>query len=147
LAETLLAMNAVRSATEGEFTGEDEAILVQLAQVVSIACENAQLFAAEQQHRQQLQSLSRRLLEVQEAERRYIARELHDDIGQLLTGLKLTLDMSSPAGTDPATGKVCRAQALVQDLVMRVRDLSLTLRPAMLDDLGLLPALLWHVER
>jgi signal transduction histidine kinase len=84
---------------------------------------------------------------VQEAERRYIAREVHDDIGQLLTGLKLILDVSSPAGYDPATGKVCRAQVLVQDLIMWVRDLSLTLRLAMLDDLGLLPTLLWHVER
>jgi signal transduction histidine kinase len=69
---------------------------MQRAQMASIACENAQPLAAEQHHRQQLQSLSQRLLEVQEAERRSIARELHDEIGQLLTGLKLTLEMSPP---------------------------------------------------
>ena len=82
-----------------------------------------------------------------EAERRYMARELHDEIGQLLTGLKLTLDMSLPLATGTAMGNLHRAQRLVHDFIARVRNLSLALRPARLDDLGLLPALLWHVER
>jgi PAS domain S-box-containing protein len=99
------------------------------------------------EYAQRLQALSRRLLEVQEQERRHLARELHDEIGQLLTGLKFTLEMIR---RDPGADNrpmLAEAQTLVRDLTARVRDLSLHLRPTMLDDLGLLPALLWLIER
>lgn len=97
--------------------------------------------------RERLQTLSRQVVEVQEIERRHIARELHDEIGQVLTGLKLTLEMSTRLPADAARASLSEAQKLVSDLMARVRDLSLALRPAMLDDLGLLPTLLWHFER
>jgi PAS domain S-box-containing protein len=100
-----------------------------------------------QDYAQRLQALSRRLLEVQEGERRHLARELHDEIGQALTGLKLALEMAgalSPAELGP---QLQDALALVRDLSGKVRDLSLGLRPTLLDDLGLLPALLWQIER
>jgi PAS domain S-box-containing protein len=97
-----------------------------------------------QEYTSRLKSLSHRLLEVQEQERRYLARELHDEIGQLLTGLQLSLEASSRHLDVKETGHYLReAQALVRDLTSRIRDLSLRLRPTMLDDLGLLPALLW----
>jgi signal transduction histidine kinase len=108
---------------------------------------NARLFDQVRAGRERLQTLSRRLVEVQEAERRHIARELHDEIGQVLTGLSLALEMSARAPAEAVQPSLNDAQALVNDLMARVRDLSLGLRPAMLDDLGLLPALLWHVER
>ena len=96
---------------------------------------------------ERFRDLSRRLLEVQEQERRHLARELHDEVGQVLTALQLTLSaMPRPAG-DPLPANLAEAQALVKELTARVRSLSLRLRPTMLDDLGLLPALLWHVER
>jgi PAS domain S-box-containing protein len=94
-----------------------------------------------------LQALSQRLLDVQEAERRHLARELHDEIGQQLTGLKLLLEMNANPPDLPARSSLAEAQSLLQELMSRVRELSLSLRPAMLDDLGLLPALLWHLER
>lgn len=81
-------------------------------------------------------------LRVEEAERRRIARELHDEVGQILTGLKLALDMA-----DRREQSLSDARAMVNDLMARVRNLSLDLRPAMLDDLGLAPALLWLIER
>ncbi len=93
-----------------------------------------------------LQTLSHRLLEVQEQERRHLARELHDEVGQALTGLRLTLEAARPEGRGAAAG-LDQARQLVQELTGKVRELSLRLRPSMLDDLGLLPALLWHLER
>jgi PAS domain S-box-containing protein len=97
---------------------------------------------------EQLQILSRRLLEVQEQERRAIGRELHDEIGQLLTGLKMTLETSlrslrDPLGTEAAQQYLHRGIILANELIARIRDLSVNLRPAVLDDLGLVPALQW----
>jgi GAF domain-containing protein len=121
------------------FTEHDEAVLIRLADHAAIAIQNATLFS-------RLQGLSGRLMEVQEAERRHLARELHDEIGQLLTGLRLTLEVPEPPSTVVAE-RLALAQSLVAELLDRIRALSLDLRPSILDDLGLLPALLGHVER
>jgi PAS domain S-box-containing protein len=94
-----------------------------------------------------LQVLSKRLLEVQEAERRYIARELHDEIGQSLTGVKLALESLMHLPADNVRAGIQKVQKFVIDLMANVRNISLDLRPSMLDDLGLLPALLWHFKR
>lgn len=136
--------------TEGAgrpFTGEDRTLLALFATHIAIAIANAQLFGEVRAARERLQSLSRRLVEVQEAERRHIARELHDEIGQALTGLKLILGMGAPLPADAPASSRGEAQALIGDLLTRVRELSLELRPPMLDDLGLLPTLVWHFER
>jgi len=93
-----------------------------------------------------LKVLSLRLMEVQEIERRNIARELHDEIGQVLTGLKLTLELGARLAPDEIGSSLNQARMLVNELMARARKLSLDLRPAMLDDLGLLPTLLWHIE-
>lgn len=95
---------------------------------------------------EQLKTLSRRLMEVQEMERRNIALELHDEIGQVLTGLKLTLEVSKKLPAPEVGDSLAQASGLVNELMARVRKLSLDLRPGMLDDLGLLPTLLWHIE-
>ena len=121
--------------------------LQALADQAAVALENAMLFEQLRDGRQQLQALSQRLLEVQETERRLIARELHDEIGQALTGLQLFLEINAPTPREPALERVETAQSLVNDLISRVRDLALDLRPTMLDDLGLVPALLWQFER
>jgi signal transduction histidine kinase len=101
-----------------------------------------------QHYADRLQGLSRRLVEVQETERRHIARELHDEVGQILTGLKLVLDINARQPVDEGSQfDLSQAQMLVNELIERVDVLSLDLRPPMLDDLGLLPALLWHFKR
>ena len=94
-----------------------------------------------------LQALSIRLMEVQESERRYLARELHDEIGQLLTGLRLLLRLNGDSPADALKTRFEQARAIVDDLFARVRGLSFDLRPADLDQLGLLPALLALFER
>lgn len=97
---------------------------------------------------QQLRALSQRLLEAQEAERRALAAEMHDEIGQLLTGLNLLLLSIDPYGDAAITAAyLAQAQRTVGELIARVRHLSLDLRPPMLDDLGLRPTLDWLVER
>jgi PAS domain S-box-containing protein len=125
-----------------------EAKLAQaFATQAAAAIQNAGLFEQVRTGRERLQFLSRRLVEVQEAERRYIARELHDEIGQSLTGLLLSLDLIRRLPAEEIRTSLDEAQGIVNDLMSRVRELSLDLRPAMLDDLGVVPALLWHFER
>ena len=94
-----------------------------------------------------LRSMSLRLVEVQEKERRFLARELHDEVGQVLTGLKMVVDQSLPLAPPPLKQRLDQAVDLINDLVGRIRQMSLDLRPQMLDDLGLLPALEWHFRR
>jgi PAS domain S-box-containing protein len=92
----------------------------------------------------ELRQLSRRLLAVQEEERRKLALELHDEVGQMLTGLNFQL-----AGALGAQGvsALMEAQTTVQALTEQVRQLSLDLRPAVLDRYGLLAAMEWHIGR
>jgi signal transduction histidine kinase len=127
---------------------DDQFVFFQaLGQQVGVAIQNARLFEQVSAGRQQLQTLSHRLVELQENERRDVARELHDEIGQLLTGLKLALEMACRSPGAMGSAPPADALTLVNELIARVRRMSLDLRPAMLDDLGLLPALLWHLER
>ena len=97
---------------------------------------------------QKLQVLSHRLVEVQETERRSIARELHDEIGQSLTVAEMNLQaaLQSPLakGLERQLQDSIRA---VEQVLEQVHDLSLNLRPSMLDDLGLEPALRWYTNR
>jgi signal transduction histidine kinase len=95
----------------------------------------------------ELRRLSNRLVEVQEQERRNLARELHDEIGQLLTGLKLALEFIALSNDGETKDSLERPQSIVNELMGRVRNMSLDLRPVVLDDLGLLHALLWLFER
>lgn len=93
-----------------------------------------------------LRRMSFRLLEVQEAERRFLARELHDEAGQLLTGLKMVVERSLASAPDSLRGQLNEAVELINLLTGRMRNLSLELRPQMLDDLGLLVALESHFK-
>jgi signal transduction histidine kinase len=93
------------------------------------------------------QPVASRLIEIQETERRHLARELHDEIGQLLTGLRLMLRPESTAAPDVMRARLDQAQAVVDEILVRVRRVSSDLRPADLDQLGLLPALLSLFER
>jgi two-component system sensor histidine kinase UhpB len=102
---------------------------------------------ATQEYATRLKTLSRRLLEVQEAERRHLARELHDEIGQMLTGLRLLLNPKDASPTDVSKPGLEQARKIVDELLEQIRGLSFDLRPAALDQLGLVPALLTLFER
>lgn len=92
-----------------------------------------------------LEELSRRLLHVQEAERSYIARELHDEIGQHLTGIKMFLH--STAREIENTELLDASIERIDQLMTTVRNLAVEFRPSVLDDLGLEAALRWYIGR
>ncbi len=126
----------------------DFELIERVTHLCGIAIERT--LAKEQLHAfaHQLELLSRRLLTTQEAERRHIARELHDEIGQLLTVIKLDLQSAlRQPGVQSAAPALNDSIDTIDQLVGKVRDLSLNLRPSMLDDLGLIPALRWYTQR
>jgi signal transduction histidine kinase len=95
-----------------------------------------------------LQLLSRRLVESQEVERRHIARELHDEVGQTLTVAEMNLQsVVQSARGNSLSARLKESLHAVERVLEQVRDLSLNLRPSMLDDLGLEAALKWYSNR
>jgi PAS domain S-box-containing protein len=108
------------------------------------------LAAAEalRQAHERMQLLSRKVLEVQEQERRHIARELHDETGQMLTAIKLKLHGAGKhADRSLAAQRVEEAVKLTGEVLDQVKGLSLELRPPQLDDLGLESAIRWNLDR
>ncbi len=91
---------------------------------------------------------SRRLIEAQEAERRRISRELHDQVGQILTAVKMNLHALQHKCTQPEIlTSINDNLKVIDEAVDQIRDLSVDLRPLLLDDLGLVVALRWYLER
>ncbi|PSR15225.1 hypothetical protein C8255_23220 [filamentous cyanobacterium CCP3] len=120
----------------------------EIANHLAIALQTASLLERVQQHRERLQALSSRMLETQETERRRLAHELHDEIGQALTAVKLNLHRLERLAELPAHHPVLAdCLHITETALQQVRNLSLDLRPSMLDDLGLLPALRWYIHR
>ncbi len=132
---------------EHTFRSEQVTFMTIVGQQAGVAIQNARLFQEVVASRERLQFLSRRLVEVQEAERRTIARELHDEVGQILTGLNLSFDLIGRLPPEQMNERLEQARELVNELMLRIREMSLELRPPMLDDLGLVAALVWQFER
>lgn len=106
------------------------------------------LFEEVQKSRMQLENLSRQLLQTQETERRRIARELHDEIGQSLTALKINLEaLQQPDSGSDRFRQLIDSIGIVERVLWQIRNLSLDLRPSLLDDLGLVAALRWYLDR
>jgi signal transduction histidine kinase len=99
--------------------------------------------------REELHRLSARLVSAQEEERRRLSRELHDEVGQAMSALLVelgNLDSALPAEDDVLHGRVQAVRKLAESNVGVVRNMALLLRPSMLDDLGLVPALNWQAR-
>jgi signal transduction histidine kinase len=123
-------------------------LLKAICDIAAQAIANAQLLKAANEQREQLRALSAKLVEAQETERRAIARELHDEIGQVLTAVSTDLQaVQHSRKPETRATRLKDSIALVDDALTRVRDLALDLRPALLDDLGLVAALEWYIER
>jgi PAS domain S-box-containing protein len=132
----------------GGFAAEYVDIAREVASSLAIAIQQARLFERLRAGRERLQALSRRLVEVQEIERRRLAHELHDEIGQTLTAVKINLQAlqlrEEMAGVQPYLKD---SIDVVEHALGQVRNLSLDLRPSLLDDLGLVATLRWYVDR
>lgn len=140
----------------GPFTGADVEFLMALSPIASIAIQNGQAYqriseaeTAVKASYAQLRALAARLQTIREEERTDIARELHDELGQSLTALKM--DVVALIGAMPKRNKqlIERARAMTDQIdstIKTVRRLSSQLRPGMLDDLGLGPSLEWYAQ-
>ena len=101
-----------------------------------------------EEYGRKLKVLSRRLVEVQETERRHLARELHDEIGQALTVAQLNLQaLLQSTRSKISVPRLQQSLGIVDRVLEQVQDISLNLRPSILDDLGLEPALRWYTKQ
>jgi len=122
--------------------------LALVADTIAQGAERKQAEEALRRANEQLHVLSRRLFQIQENERRHLARELHDQLGQALTAAKI--DLQAAQSLEERTAVVRRLDdsiAILERLLQQVRQLSLELRPPLLDDLGLVPALRWYLDQ
>jgi signal transduction histidine kinase len=106
---------------------------------------------ARQNEKLEAARVSRRLVEVQETERRTLANELHDLVGQKLTALNINLNIVKSQSAPPMTAQIgARLEdslKLVEETIESIRDVMAELRPAVLDDYGLTPVLRWYAEQ
>jgi signal transduction histidine kinase len=117
--------------------------------ISSLERETAEQQKATEQAEERLRLLSQQLVSSQEKERKALSRELHDEIGQLLTALRMelgSLERAHPSGSADFTTHLEQAKKLAESTLRTTRDIAMGLRPAMLDLLGLGPALEWQTR-
>jgi signal transduction histidine kinase len=130
------------------FEGEAFTLLRGIADHTAQAIVTARLFDQLRTSQRQLETLSRRLVQAQEMERRALARELHDEIGQILTVIRINLQTLHRGALAVDARRAAEASlSAVDGAIDRVRQLSWTLRPSLLDNLGLVPALRAFVDQ
>ena len=123
------------------FTALDDRFLVALGQQVGAALENADLYRRLETRTIELARLSARMVEQHEAERRRLSRELHDETAQVFSAVKMELGVLRQ-GVDPAqAARLDQVLGLIDTGIRSIRSVTNDLRPSLLDDLGLLPAL------
>ena len=142
-----LEMALRKLATQSGEVASQNALLAQQIDENSEALSANRQFLLESQER--LRNATRRLIDAQESERRSLARELHDDIGQSLTALRINLESNKRNFSHDETSLkfIETSYRLVDEIIASVRELSLNLRPSLLDDLGLVAALREYVSK
>jgi signal transduction histidine kinase len=139
-AEVRGALVLVGSARD-PFTALDDRFLVALGRQVGAALENADLWSRLEARTAELERLSARMLQQHEEERRRLSRELHDETAQVFSAVKMQLGALRPSLGEPQRQRLDRALQLVDTGIQSIRNVTNDLRPSLLDDLGLLPAL------
>jgi signal transduction histidine kinase len=123
------------------FTALDDRFLVALGQQVGAALEHVDLYTRLHDRSVELARLSARMVEQHEEERRRLSRELHDETAQVFSAVKMELGLLREGVAPAASPRLDRAIALIDTGIRSIRNVTNDLRPSLLDDLGLLPAL------
>ena len=140
----------IASTEMAAFSSEHEEIASEISNSLAVAMQNRRLISTVDEHRRELQRLSKKLMTAQESERTKISRELHDEIGQLITAIffnfaaiekKLDGEKASEIRE-----RLTDTNELIEQLMDGVRSMSLELRPPMLQELGLIPTLRWYIK-
>jgi signal transduction histidine kinase len=130
------------------FDEEDEQLLLTLADQTALAIENARLYETAEQQQEHLRVLATRLAEAEEIERRWLAQELHDQVGQNLTALGINLNivqsLLAEGAADVVRGRLDDSLSLLKQTTQRIRDVMADLQPPVLEDYGLMTALRWY---
>jgi PAS domain S-box-containing protein len=146
--QEVLGVINVYSVEPEYFTTDRLQTLQSFANLTAVALTQARLFEQVRAARERLQLLSQQLVDAQEAERRHLARELHDEIGQTLTAVKINLQALQRLSNPSARAvHLEESMGIVEQAIQQVRNLSLDLRPSLLDDLGLVATLRWYLDR
>jgi signal transduction histidine kinase len=150
--DKVLGVLNVASRMPHSFTTSDMQLLYAIGDQLGIAIEHARLYERLRAARERYRRLARQTLVAEEEERRRLARELHDETSQALSGLALQLqalvDMAELSGSqDPEfIGRLKKVQSLVVQVHSEISRLISNLRPALLDTLGLIPAIRRYAE-
>jgi two-component system, NarL family, sensor histidine kinase UhpB len=133
--------------THGQVATDSQGTPIKVFGTTQDVTESKRAEEALRQSAERLRHLSRRLLEVQEEERRHLARELHDEFGQLLATITLHVHAAKGAAGEAARPSLDECAALLQRAGGQVRNLALQLRPTILETLGLEATLRWLAEQ
>jgi signal transduction histidine kinase len=150
--------------SQQSYSSEDKQLLTALSSQMAVALENARLYNKSQQEvrerkrmeeelwqsQEQLRNLSVHIESLREAERTSIAREIHDELGQALTALKMDLSWLNkrlPEGQEALIKKTGEISSYIGNTIQTVKRISTELRPGVLDDLGLMAAVEWQVQQ
>lgn len=117
-----------------------------IRRVSHLAAESVARFEEVTAAREDLRRLSDRLLATQEEERRNLSRELHDDLGQTMSAMLLEIGKLQSGGAAFTSELLGSIRQLAEENVAKIRNMALLLRPGMLDELGLIPALRWQAK-
>jgi PAS domain S-box-containing protein len=145
---TVIGLCGLDKAEPGFFTQSHLQLVEALVSQGAVAVQNAWLFEQVRAGRERLTTLSQRLVQVQDAERAYIARELHDEAGQSLTALLVGLRLLKNEADEPVavSAGVDELSHMVEQVLEELHRLAVDLRPASLDHLGLVAALRHHLD-
>jgi len=149
--ENLIGTLNLGSAVRSAFNAAKIEIATEAANSLAVAIQNMRLMEEIMLQQQELKKMSALILQTQESERKRISVELHDQMGQELTGISLNLAVIQkllPEDVDPSIRTRLAETRQMADLASdQIRDLSFHLRPSILDDLGLIPTLRWYTRQ
>jgi len=123
------------------FAALDRPFLLALGRQVGAALENADLYRRLEDRKAELERLARRMVKQHEDERRRLSRELHDETAQLFSAVKLQLGLAREGANEAIVPNLERALGLIDEGIGSIRNVTRSLRPSLLEDLGLVPAL------